>query len=102
MYIELKRNLSLIILNTVLYQIRVAVKCRLKNISKRHKNKLFNLRKQQQMKQSSKEKINNYIKKNVHNFSSYQLSDHELTALLYGLDHHNPNKLNCNRIHAKF
>ena len=66
----------------------------MKNISKRHKNKLFNLRKQQQMKQNSNEKINNYIKKNVHNFSLYQLSDDELTAFSYGLDHHNPNKLN--------
>ena len=74
----------------------------IKNISKRHKNKLFNLRKKQQMKQSSNEKINHYIKKNVHNFSSYQLSDDELTALSYGLDHHIPNKLNCNRIHTKF
>ena len=74
----------------------------IKSISKRHKNKLFNLRKKQQMKQSSNEKINNYIKKNVHNFSSYQLSDDELTALSYGLDHHIPNKLNCNRIHTKF
>ena len=44
--IELKMNLSLIILNTVLHQIRVAVKSRLKNISKRHENKLFNMRKQ--------------------------------------------------------
>ena len=43
--LELKRNLGLIILNTVLHQISVAVKSRLKNISKRHENKLFNLRK---------------------------------------------------------
>ena len=56
-YIELKRN-----------QIRVAIKSRLKNISKRHENKLFNLRKQQQINQRSNEKVNNYIKSNVHNF----------------------------------
>ena len=98
----MKRNLSLIIFNTVLHQIRVAVKSRLKNISKRHENKLFNLRKQQQFKQRSNEKFNNYIKSNVHNFSSYQLSDDELTALSYGLDHHIPNKLNSNRIHTEF
>ena len=38
--IELKRNLSLIILDTVLHQIRVVVKSRLRKSSKRHKNKL--------------------------------------------------------------
>ena len=96
----MKRNLSLIILNTVLHQICVAVKSRLKNISKRHENELFNLRKQQQFNQRSNEKVHNYIKSTVHNFSSYQLSDDELTALSHGLDHHIPNKLNRNRIHT--
>ena len=51
--IELKRNSNLIILNTALHQIRVTVKSRLKNISKRHENELFNLRKQQQFNQRS-------------------------------------------------
>ena len=100
--IELKRNLSLIILNTVLQQIRVAVKSRLKNISKRYENKIFNLRKQQQFNQRSNEKVNNYIKSTVHNFSSYQLSDDKLIALSYDLDHHIQNKLNRNRIHTEF
>ena len=100
--IELKRNFSLIILNTILHQIRVAVKSRLKNISKRHENKLFNLHKQQQFNQRNNEKGNNYIKSTVHNFSSYQLSDDELTALSCGLDRHIPNKLNRNRIHTEF
>ena len=56
--------------NMVLHPICVAVKSRLKNIGKRHKNKLFNLHKQQQMNQSSNEKINNHIKSTIHNFSS--------------------------------
>ena len=68
--LELKRNLGLIILNTVLHQISVAVKSRLKNISKRHENKLFNLRKQQQINQRSNEKVNNYIKSTVPSCSS--------------------------------
>ena len=88
--------------NHSLYQIRVAVKSRLKNIGKRHENKLFNLRKQEQLNQSSNEKVNNCIKSIVNNFPSYQLSDDELTALSYGLDHHIPNKLNRNRIHTEF
>ena len=98
----MKKNLSLFILNTVLYQIHVAVKSRLQNSSKRHENKLFNLRKQQQFNQGSDEKVNNYIKSTVHNFSSYQNSDDELTALSYVLNHQIPNKLNRNRIHTEF
>ena len=64
---EKEFNLSLIILNTILHQICVAIKSRLKNISKRHGNKPFNLQKLQQMNQSSNEKINN--KSTFHNFS---------------------------------
>ena len=97
---EKEFNLSLIILNTVLHQICVAIKSRLKNISKRHGNKPFNLQKLQQMNQSSNEKINN--KSTFHNFSSYHFSDDELIALSCSLDHHIPNKLNCNRIHTEF
>ena len=78
--IELKRNLNLTFLNTILHQVHVVIKSQLKNISKRHENKLFNLHKQQ-INKSSNEKVNSYIKSTVHNFSSYQLSDDELTAL---------------------
>ena len=53
------------------------------------------------MSQNCNTKINSHIKSTVHNFSLYQLSDDELTALSHGLDHHIPNKLNCNRIHTE-
>ena len=99
--VELTRSLSLIILNTVVHQMCVVVESWLKNSSKRHDKKLFNLHKQQQINQSSNEKFNNDIKSTVHNFSLFQFSDDELTALSYGLDHHIPNKLNCNRIHTE-
>ena len=42
------------------------------------------------------------VKNTVHNFSSYQLSNHELTALSCGLDHHIPSKVNGNRIYTEF
>ena len=99
--VELTRSLSLIILNTVVHQMCVVVESWLKNSGKRHDKKLFNLHKQQQINQSSNEKFNNDIKSTVHNFSLFQFSDDELTALSYGLDHHIPNKLNCNRIHTE-
>ena len=99
--VELTRSLSLIILNTVVHQMCVVVESWLKNSGKRHDKKLFNLHKQQQINQSSNEKFNNDIKSTVHSFSLFQFSDDELTALSYGLDHHIPNKLNCNRIHTE-
>ena len=43
-----------------------------------------------------------YVKNTTHNFSSYQLSNNELTALLYGLDHHISSKVNGNRIYTEF
>ena len=42
-----------------------------------------------------------YIKKTVHNFSSYQLTTKEYTALSYGFYHHIPFKFNSNRIHTE-
>ena len=42
-----------------------------------------------------------YIKNTIQNFSSYQLSINEYTAVLYGLDHHIPTRLNNNRIHTE-
>ena len=42
------------------------------------------------------------VKNTVHNFSSYQLSNHELTALSCGLDHHIPSKVNGKRIYTEF
>ena len=43
-----------------------------------------------------------YIKNALQNFSSYQLSTDEYTALSYGLDHHIPARLNYNRIPTEF
>ena len=73
----------------------------LHGIEKVHTKKVKNLHKQQQINQSSNEKVNNYIKSTVQ-LSSYQLSDDEITAFSYGLYHHIPNKLNCHRIHTEF
>ena len=42
-----------------------------------------------------------YIKNTVHNFSSYQLTTKEYTALSYGFYHHIPFKFNSNRIHTE-
>ena len=75
-------------LSYLLHQINIAVKSRLKAISKRHAKKLtkFNNRQNKTEGQEPKQ-----IPKNVvHNFSSYALSNNELVALSYGLDHQIP------------
>lgn len=98
--IELKRIVSLIILNTFFHQINVAFKSKRKKITKRHEAKLINLRRQ---KNKCTFEVNTiYIENTVHSFSSYQLSHDKLTALSYGLDHRIPSKTNCNRIYVEF
>ena len=42
------------------------------------------------------------MKKTVHNFSSYNLTQEEIIALSYGLDHHVPTNTNKNSIVAEF
>ena len=92
---ELKRTVSLIILNTCFHEINIALKSKLKKITKRHDTKTN--------KHKSTFRITPiYVKNTTHNFSSYQLSNNELTALLYGLDHHIPSKVNGNRIYTEF
>ena len=96
----MKRTVSLIILNTYFHQINITLKSKLKKITKRHDTKLINLRRQQH--ESTFGITTTYVKNTLHNFSSYQLSNDELTALSYGLDHHIPSKINRNRIYTEF
>ena len=96
----LKRSLNLVILNSVFHQLHIALKSKFKMIANRHQKRLTNLRKQQE-KKTDKLTVT-YIKNKVHNFSSYQLTTEEYTALSYGLDHNIPCKFNSNRIHTEF
>ena len=86
--------------HTLSHQINIVVKSRLKAISKTHAKKLttFNSRQQKTERQEPKQ-----IPKNVvHNFSSYTLSNDELVALSYGLDHQIPIRYNRNNITTEF
>ena len=78
----------------------LAIKSKVKSISRHHQEKLIKFRNRQ----ITPEKIseNKYIKHTVHNFSSYQLSEEEYKALPYGLDHHVPSKTNNNAINTQF
>ena len=96
----LKRNLNLVILNAVFHQLSIALKSKFKAIVNRHQKKLTNLRKQQERKIDKS--TTTHIKNTIHNFSSYELTTEEYTALSHGLDHYIPCKFNSNRIHTEF
>ena len=87
-------------MNAVFHQLNIALKSKFKVIANRHQKKLTNLRKKQERK--TDKSATTYIKNAVHNFSSYQLTTEEYTALSYRLDHHIPCKFNNNRIHTEF
>ena len=87
-------------MNAIFHQLNIALKSKFKVIANRHQKKLTNLRKKQERK--TDKSATTYIKNAVHNFSSYQLTTEEYTALSYGLDHHVPWKFNKNRIHSEF
>ena len=90
--ISLKSSLNIILYNAVFHQINIAIKSKVKSISRRHQKKLIKFRNRQ----TKTEKIskNNYMEHTVYNLSSYQLSEEEYKALLYGLDYHVPSKTN--------
>ena len=101
--IKLKSSLTLIIYNTLLHQINIAVKSKVKAITSRHTKKLINLR---DKRSDYNNKFNNYtctfIKATVHNMSSYNLTQEEYDALAFGLDHHIPTRTNKNIIDTEF
>ena len=77
--------MNIVIYHTLLHQINISAKRRLKAMSKRHAKKLtkFNNRENKTDGREPKQ-----IPKNVvHNFSSYTLSNDELVAFSCGLDH---------------
>ena len=98
--IQLKSVLGLFLYNALLHQVSFAVKSRQKAILKRHEKKLIKFRKNQNIAPQSHKP--SFAKCIVHNFSSYDLSDAEMTALSYDLDTHIPANTNSNTIATKF
>ena len=98
--IQLKSVLGLFLRNALLHQVSFAVKSRQKAILKRHEKKFIKFRKNQiiapQIHKSS------FAKCMVHNFSLYDLTDAEITALSYGLDIHISTNANSNTIATEF
>ena len=92
--VSLSTSLSVIVYNTLLNQINIAVKSRIKVIKLRHGRKLHNLKLKQETTNYVDERKQSYIKHTVHNFLiiSYVISNEEYTALSFGLDHQIPAK----------
>ena len=76
---QLKALLTLILYSTLLHQINVAVKSRVKAMTTRHLNKTT-----------------------VYNMWSYNLTEDEYNALVFGLDHHIPPRTNKNITDTEF
>ena len=72
--VSLSTSLSVIVYNTLLNQINIAVKSRIKVIKLRHGRKLHNLKLKQETTNYVDERKQSYIKHTVHNFSSYVMS----------------------------
>ena len=99
-YIRLKSLLGLFLYHVLLHQVRFAVKSRQKTILIRHEKKVIKFRKDQNIAPQSHK--NSFVKCIIHTFSSYDLSDAEITALSHGLDTHIPANPNSNKTATEF
>ena len=90
---QLKSSLTLILYNTLLHRVNVAVKSRVKAITTRHLNKLSNLRNKRSTYSSNSNHIS-FIKNTICNMSAYLLTEDEYNALAFGLDQHIPTRTN--------
>ena len=86
--------ISFFVNTVVISYFSLALKSKFKVITNCHQKKLTNLREQQERKISKS--MTTYVKNTVHNFSSYQLTTEEYTALSNGLDRHIPCKFSSN------
>ena len=86
--------------DALLHHVNIAVRSRYKVISIRHQKKIINLIKNQ--KKNYENNKPSLVKHMVHNFSSYALTEEEMTALVYGLDHHIPTNINKKAIFTEF
>ena len=98
---QLKIDLDVLLYNTLLHQVNIAVRSCYKVIPIRHQKKIINIIKNQ--KKNYENNKPSLMKRMVHNFSSYTLTEEEMTALLaYGLDHHIPTNINKNAMFTEF
>ena len=96
--VTLRSSISFISYSTLLYQINIAVKSKVRAISFRHKKKMENLKNKQQHKRLKDDHPLIYMKHTVCNMPSFVFSDEEQLTLSFGLDLHVPVKSGINLI----
>ena len=96
-----KSSLTLILYNTLLQRINVAVKSRVKVIMTRHLNKLSKLRNRRST-YISNSNHRPFITNTVSNLPCYILKEVEYNALDFEVDHHIPTRTNKNIIDTEF
>ena len=86
---DLKRKVSFILFTAIIYQLNIAIKSQSKATGLHHEKKLKNLRKAQNY--TMKDNVDlEFIKRTVHNYSFYILSEQEKIALSFGLEQNIP------------
>ena len=96
-----KSSLTLILYNTLLQRINVAVKSRVKAIMTRHLNKLSRLRNKRST-YISNSNHTPFITNTVSNLPCYILNEVEYNALAFEVDRHIPSRTNKNIIDTEF
>ena len=93
--------LGLFLFYALVHQIEIAVKRQARAIRSSHEEKMTKFCKVQKRDNFSN-KPRHIMKKVVHNFSSYNLSQEEINALSQWLDHHVQTNINKNSIVTEF
>ena len=98
--IQLKSSLRVLIYSALLRKISDIIRSKQKAVTMRHEKKLINLRKWQHTYRVNTN--TQFLKKVVHNFSSYNLSGNEIKALPFELDQYIPPNIARNIIETEF
>ena len=93
-------TLGIVVFNALLHHLNNVIKRKQTAILLHHHKKLEKFRFRQNKHTSDKQ--NNFQSSIVHNFSLYSLSQTELNALSFGLDHYIPTNINRNSIQTEF
>ena len=97
---KLSGELSFIAHQSLKYRVRRLVATKKKGWKKTHAKKMENLK--ANLRDSNLVASNDFGKKVVHNFSSYDLSKEEIEALSYGIDHYIPVKTDKKKVEVEF
>ena len=97
---KLSAELSFIAHQSLKYRVRSLVAAKKKGWKATHEKKMQNLK--ANLRDSNLVASNDFAKKVVHNFSSHHLTQEEVEALSYGIDHYIPVKTDKRKVEVEF